>query len=162
MTAQPVRYVVNSHWHWDHWYGTEVYARAFPDVRIISQEKTRRMMMGPALEFNRPGIETQLPAYSTARDEGRGSGSGDSAGPGRARAQTPSRDRSVLPRSEEERPHTFPNLTFSDELTLYLGGREIRVLHYDRAVTPGDALIYLPKERVLITGICWSIPSRSL
>ena len=30
LTPQPVRYVVNSHWHWDHWYGTEVYARAFP------------------------------------------------------------------------------------------------------------------------------------
>jgi len=32
LTTQPVRYVVNSHWHWDHWYGTEVYTRAFPDV----------------------------------------------------------------------------------------------------------------------------------
>src|SRR5689334_14240268 len=26
LTSAPVRYVVNSHWHWDHWYGTEVYA----------------------------------------------------------------------------------------------------------------------------------------
>ncbi|HEY7288858.1 MAG TPA: MBL fold metallo-hydrolase [Vicinamibacterales bacterium] len=25
LTEQPVRYVVNSHWHWDHWYGTETY-----------------------------------------------------------------------------------------------------------------------------------------
>jgi glyoxylase-like metal-dependent hydrolase (beta-lactamase superfamily II) len=63
LTDQPVRYIVNSHWHWDHWYGTATYVRAFPDVRVISHEKTRAMMMGPALEFNRPGIETQLPAY---------------------------------------------------------------------------------------------------
>ena len=27
LTPQPVRYVVNSHWHWDHWYGTEVYTQ---------------------------------------------------------------------------------------------------------------------------------------
>ena len=27
LTTQPVRYVVYSHWHWDHWYGTETYTR---------------------------------------------------------------------------------------------------------------------------------------
>src|ERR1700722_10749511 len=27
MTDQPVRYLVNSHWHWDHWYGSEVYRK---------------------------------------------------------------------------------------------------------------------------------------
>src|SRR4051794_36596469 len=62
-TDQPVRWIVNSHWHWDHWYGTETYQRAFPDLRIVAHEKTRALMMGPALEFNRPGIETQLPNY---------------------------------------------------------------------------------------------------
>jgi len=29
LTKQPVRYLVYSHWHWDHWYGAEVYAAAF-------------------------------------------------------------------------------------------------------------------------------------
>ena len=48
--------------------------------------------------------------------------------------------------------HTFPDMTFTDRLNLYLGDREIQVLHYDRAVTPGDAFLYLPKEKVLITG----------
>ena len=33
-----------------------------------------------------------------------------------------------------------------------MGGREIQVLHHDRAVTPGDTFLYLPKEKVLITG----------
>src|SRR5437660_7708779 len=63
LTPLPVRYVVNSHWHWDHWYGTEAYTRAFPEVRVVAHEKTREMMMGPALEFNRPGLERQLPDY---------------------------------------------------------------------------------------------------
>ena len=30
LTTQPVRYVVNSHWHWDHWYGTETYTQRVP------------------------------------------------------------------------------------------------------------------------------------
>src|SRR5262245_51483759 len=63
LTDKPVRYVVNSHWHWDHWYGTESYVHAFPDVRVVTHEKTRAMMAGPAIEFNRPGLESQLPAY---------------------------------------------------------------------------------------------------
>jgi glyoxylase-like metal-dependent hydrolase (beta-lactamase superfamily II) len=61
LTDRPVRWIVNSHWHWDHWYGTEIYQQAFPDVRIVAHEKTRALMTGPALEFNRPGLETQLP-----------------------------------------------------------------------------------------------------
>lgn len=60
LTPQPVRYVVNSHWHWDHWYGTEVYTRAFPDVTIVAHERTRAMMAGPAIGFNRPGLEATL------------------------------------------------------------------------------------------------------
>src|SRR5450755_1240410 len=36
LTDKPVRWIVNSHWHWDHWYGTETYLQAFPDVRIVS------------------------------------------------------------------------------------------------------------------------------
>src|SRR5262249_31822040 len=63
LSQAPVRYVVNSHWHWDHWYGTETYTQAFPDVRVVAHEKTRQLMMGPALEFNRPGLEQQLPRY---------------------------------------------------------------------------------------------------
>src|SRR5215212_2872642 len=54
LTDQPVKYVVNSHWHWDHWYGTETYTHAFPGVQVVAHEKTRTMMAGPAIEFNRP------------------------------------------------------------------------------------------------------------
>jgi len=63
LTPKPVRYLVYSHWHWDHWYGAEVYRKAFPGIQIISHEKTRELMMGPALAFNQPGLDTQLPEH---------------------------------------------------------------------------------------------------
>jgi cyclase len=153
LTPQPVRYVVNSHWHWDHWYGTEVYQKAFPGLRVVAQEATRRMMMGPALDFNKPGLDEQLPGYIKSLEDAEA----------KARAATP--PAANLPRitqalddaryfldQKRSVTHVFPNVTFNDRLTLYLGEREIQVLHYDRAVTPGDTFLYLPKERVLITG----------
>jgi glyoxylase-like metal-dependent hydrolase (beta-lactamase superfamily II) len=72
LSPQPVRYVVNSHWHWDHWYGTETYTKAFRDVKVVAHEKTRAMMAGPAIEFNRPGLEQQLPGYIATLQPRRG------------------------------------------------------------------------------------------
>src|SRR3954447_2024519 len=142
-TDQPVRWIVNSHWHWDHWYGTETYQRAFPDVRIVAHEKTRALMMGPALEFNRPGLETQLPGYLANLEQ--------RAAANPALKATLDDDRFFLDQKTHVH-HTFPNVTFSDRLTIELGERHIEVLHYGRAVTPGDAFVYLPREKILLIG----------
>lgn len=153
LTDQPVKYVVHSHWHWDHWYGAEVYRRAFPAVHIITQEKTRAMMMGPALAFNQPGLDTQLPAY--LEDLASRVAAAEEMKP--APASLP-RMKSALAtgrfflQQKRSVTHTFPDVTFTDRLTLYMGNREIQVLNYGRAVTPGDAFLYLPRERVVATG----------
>ena len=36
LTDKPVRYLVNSHSHWDHWGGNQVYLAAFPGMHICS------------------------------------------------------------------------------------------------------------------------------
>jgi cyclase len=153
LTNQPVRYVVNSHWHWDHWYGTQVYKEAFPDLRVVAHHKTRELMMGPALAFNQPGLDTQLPAYIQSLEKRLAAA--ESAVP--PPADLPglrtlvADDRFFLEQKRAVR-HVFPDVAFSDRLDLYLGNRHIQILHVDRAVTPGDAFLYLPDEKVLITG----------
>jgi cyclase len=153
LTSQPVRYLVLSHWHWDHWYGAEVYRRAFPGVRVISHEVTRRLMTGPALAFNQPGLDEQLPGH--IRDVAKQLAAAQAAGAPRAQVAALRRhlreDRFFLEQKRHAH-HTVADLTFTDSLTLYLGARRIQVLHYDRAVTPGDAFLYLPDEKVLVTG----------
>ncbi len=153
LTDKPVRYLVLSHWHWDHWYGAEVYKDAFPGIQIITQESGRRMMMGPALAFNKPGLERDLPGYVASLEK-------KVAAAETARPAPPDlaplqhlleEDRFFLQQKAGVR-HTFPNLTFTDHLTLYLGPREVQVRSFGRAVTPGDTFLYLPKEKVLVTG----------
>ncbi len=143
LTDKPVRWIVNSHWHWDHWYGTETYERAFPDVRIVTHEKNRQLMAGPAIAFNKPFLEEQLPAYVQTMEK-------------RA-AETPSlkpiaeADRDFL--EQKENVHlVLPNVTFTDRLEIELGERHIQVLNYGRGVTPGDTFVYLPKEKILLLG----------
>jgi cyclase len=54
ITSKPIRYVVNSHYHFDHSHGNQIYG---PDVEIIGHEYARQMIVAgkshdsPAREF---------------------------------------------------------------------------------------------------------------
>ena len=45
-----------------------------------------------------------------------------------------------------------PRITFTDEMQVHLGGKEIRTRHYGRGHTGGDAVIYFPELKVIHTG----------
>lgn len=153
LTDQPVRYVVNSHWHWDHWYGTEVYRKAFPGVRIVAHQKTREMMMGPALAFNQPGLDVDLPGYlDDLAKRVTVAEAANPPSPGLPRMKAALTMGRFFLKQKRAVRHTFPDLTFTDRLTLHMGDREIQILNYGRAVTPGDAFLYLPKEKIVVTG----------
>src|SRR5438552_2802896 len=50
LTTKPVRYVVNTHFHWDHWHGNEVYPAAYPNAEIITNQITREAMATKGLK----------------------------------------------------------------------------------------------------------------
>src|SRR6266404_1476193 len=37
ITKQPIRKIINTHFHWDHWQGNEVYANANPGVEAVAR-----------------------------------------------------------------------------------------------------------------------------
>ncbi|HEY9372221.1 MBL fold metallo-hydrolase [Streptomyces sp.] len=47
---------------------------------------------------------------------------------------------------------TPPSLTYSERLTLHVGGTEVRLLHPGVAHTTGDSIVHLPEHRVVFTG----------
>ena len=47
---------------------------------------------------------------------------------------------------------TWPTLTFHKRMTLYLGKREVQIIHIGRSHTAGDTVVWLPQEKVLFSG----------
>src|SRR5258705_2851028 len=46
----------------------------------------------------------------------------------------------------------LPTMAFERTMTLYRRDREIQLLYLGRAHTEGDVFVYLPKEKVVVTG----------
>ncbi|SHK03907.1 Glyoxylase, beta-lactamase superfamily II [Roseomonas rosea] len=49
---------------------------------------------------------------------------------------------------------TWPHVTFQKKMTLWMGKREVQIIHIGRSHTAGDTVVWLPKERVLFAGDC--------
>jgi glyoxylase-like metal-dependent hydrolase (beta-lactamase superfamily II) len=49
-------------------------------------------------------------------------------------------------------PIGLPRITFSDQFSIHLGGKEVRAKYFGRGHTSGDAIIYFPDLKVIHTG----------
>ncbi len=47
---------------------------------------------------------------------------------------------------------TWPTTTFNDQMTVYLGKRQVNLMHLGRAHTAGDIVIHVPDQNVMFTG----------
>ena len=152
LTDKPVRYLVNSHWHWDHWGGNATYLAAFPRLQIITHEKTRELMLTVEPRWNEKGLKQDLPQFLDGFEKQIAAAKAKNAPPERIKAaeERLAVDRNFL--TQKLALHkTYPNVTFSGSMTILIGGREIQLLHA-QAITTGDTYLYLPKEKVLVTG----------
>jgi cyclase len=155
LTDKPVRTLIHTHWHDDHVYGNQAFAEAFPGLQIIAHANAREDMLQISLKRNLPGYKTDYPAYVgqiEARLKEADSGARPLPPEDRARLERiAARIRGEIAQLPTLHP-VVPNVTFDGSLTLYRGSREIRLLHFGRANTRGDVVVYLPQERVVASG----------
>lgn len=148
ITTKPVRYVVNTHFHFDHLHGNQVYPST---VEIISHEFTRAMVAAGRSASGRAYdafIGTLPDQIAELRRELEGTG--DSERRGELERQLAIQERYLLAAQSVE--PTPPTATLAQRLTLFRGDREIRLLFFGRGHTGGDVVVHLPAERILITG----------
>jgi cyclase len=113
VTARPIKWVVNTHFHGDHHYGNSVFKAA--GAAIVAHNDTARIMQQVAeKEFAR-----RQPFF-------------------KARGYDPS-----------EVKLTLPDVTFDSQMTIRLGGREVRLAYLGPGQNPGDTFVIFPHARAI-------------
>jgi cyclase len=150
-TDKPVMFLLNTHWHFDHTLGNATYAAAWPGIQIIAHAHTRQEIA----EYN-PGAVERYPQrrerFQKVLDSGK-----DESGKPLSEADRLDYQRSlagldgVLAEFKDAK-QLPPNVSYDHEMTVDLGNREIQIKFLGRANTAGDSVVYLPREKIVMTG----------
>jgi len=163
ITDLPVTHVIISHWHMDHVLGVSRYLDAFPQVQIIAHPYTRELIARYLAQHEqdmRNTVSDNIPAIAAMLEK-----DAHSANPV-IDARTASWYQQFVDASgllEEQYRNFVPaysNLVIDGNLSLFTGGREIRILSLGTGNTPGDLVMWLPQEKILASGdiVVWPVP----
>lgn len=162
LTDQPVRWIVNTHWHADHVFGNQVWKDAYPDARIIGH----RSLLEDVPERARAYRDELLEALPREIEEREGwLADGEVAG----RPLT-EEDRAAVERGLALRRRYLgqltdlrvlpPDVVVDDTLTVDLGGLTVRMEHVGPSHTRGDMIVQVPEGGVTAVGdlLEWGTP----
>lgn len=154
-TPHPVRFLINTHGHGDHTLGNEAYVQAFSGIEIIARPETRGYMTGNGIDYVR-----QIAASTASRKQ---SGADEIARLQREGApghevviallrQYYEHDLDLRQQAYRTLHLTPPTMTFESRLVLHRANRAIDIRYLGPGDTRGDAVVYLPNDRIVITG----------
>jgi len=145
ITTKPIRYVVDTHFHFDHALGHAAFSGAVAVGHVATRAGLALGLQQPTLASNvnaLPGRAAALRAQASSETDA-------------AKRETLLRDAASTDAYAKELAAlapVLPDVTFSEQMTIWLGTREVRLLHLGRGHTAGDTIVYLPAERVVCTG----------
>ena len=154
VTDKPVRYVVNTHWHGDHNLGNGAFLEAYPGVEIVAHPNTIAGMTASNIDLD--NLPRQLTETLDALRKGIETGQDEQGQP--LPADRLERWKKMVPDLETSLAETkrtrivLPTLSVTDSLVLRRGDRDIHVRYLGRGNTEGDLVVWLPKERIVISG----------
>lgn len=165
LTGNPVRYVINTHWHDDHILGNQAYRDAYPGVEFIAHAKTREYLPTTGLSNRKLAMSEQgYPGFIAALKNRLAKKQSVFGGPmNEEEIATYASDIQIAERYMAENPGAqivLPTITIENRLTLYRGNRTIDILYLGRGHTSGDIVVHLPQEGIVIAGdlVIWPVP----
>src|SRR4029077_6059054 len=147
ITDKPVKYVIDSHYHYDHAFGNQVF---MANAQVIGHDNTYKRLLTNVME--------QYTYLSSVQGiPGRVDGLRQRIAQEKDAQQKAPLERQVASslaylEQVKEIKVTPPNLTFKNTMTLHLGGRELQLLYLGRGHTDTDVVVFLPRERIEATG----------
>ena len=149
ITDKPVTTVINTHFHFDHAHGNQIFA---PGVQIIGHEFTRRALLDDPR--SQPLYQRSY-NFATLDDRiadlrKRAASEQNPAARDKLQTQLAALENDYA--SQKELRPTPPNVTLTTQMTLFRGDREIQIRYLGRGHTAGDVVVYLPREKAVITG----------
>jgi cyclase len=165
LTTNPVKYVINTHWHDDHVMGNQAYRDAYPGVEFIAHANTRDYLPTTGLTNRKMAMSEQgYPGFIAALKNRLAKKQSIFGGPlDDEEIATYSSDIQIAERYMAENPEAqiiLPTITLENRLTLYRANRVIDILYLGRGHTSGDIVVHLPREGIVIAGdlVIWPVP----
>lgn len=166
LSPKPVRILINSHWHQDHWSGNDEYAKAFPGLRIVASDETRAYMsrMAPAFfvgSLEQVALPQRREELAAAVRTGQLKDGSPLTAEARERMEAGIVVREQFVTEVKALPRVLPNVAYRGEMTLWSGRRELRLMSVTGDAT-GSTVLYLPGSKLLATGDVLVSPENGL
>jgi cyclase len=148
LTDKPVKYVVITHFHGDHTQGAQAYVKAWPAVEIISSAATRDgVEQRGTARLKRDLVTVPQQIDKLKNDLQRATDLNEKAQIQKSLGQA---EEYLAEAKQIQIP--LATLIVDQSLNLYRKSGVVEVLSIGKAHTDGDLIVYLPSEKVLITG----------